>query len=46
MASFHVTNSLQGFRNRRNPCKDEVKLFVDNEEEVVVEWIGDVFLWN
>ncbi|CAL8989829.1 unnamed protein product [Prunus brigantina] len=39
-ATVHVANSLQGFKSKRVPSRDDLKVFVGNGERVKVEFIG------
>ncbi|KAI5319090.1 hypothetical protein L3X38_038798 [Prunus dulcis] len=39
-ATVHVTNSLQGFKTKRVPNKDDLKVFVGNGERVRVDFVG------
>ena len=39
-ATVHVTNSLQGFKTKRVPNKDDLKVFVGNGERVKVDFVG------
>ncbi|KAI5335604.1 hypothetical protein L3X38_025737 [Prunus dulcis] len=43
-ATVHVINSLQGFKTKRVPNKDDLKVFVGNGERVKVDFIGLVNL--
>ena len=43
-ASIHVTNSLQGFKNKRRPNDGEVVVYLGNGEKALVEFIGVVNL--
>ncbi|CAL2278472.1 unnamed protein product [Prunus armeniaca] len=39
-ATIHVTNFLQGFKTKRVPNKDDLKVFVGNGERVRVDFVG------